>query len=102
MKYNQGDYVRIKTPRELTGLKIQNGSAIDKWKNKICTVEDVCYTPLGQRYKLALVEPAMPESENVCCGYRFGEYMWEEFELALAKPMTVREDAYEQLLGGVL
>lgn len=104
-QYHEGDRVRIKSITEIRMTesrthKVQNGSAIDFWQNRLCTITHVVPTIGGFRYKLSLCG----EEDSVCNGVHIYEYLWEEWELELNDeiPGDVSEDIYAQLIGGGL
>ena len=100
MSYRVGDYVRIRAPHELRGHRIQGGSAIEKWQNRTCMIEEVRPSISGKKYKLSLLEILSPDDIS-CNGIRFSEYRWEEFELDLIEMNDIQESTYEELIGGV-
>ena len=99
-KFKIGDCVRIKTPKELKGRKVQYGSAIDKWQNEICIVRDVRPSIVGVKYMIDFCAPRKCEEDRFACRVRIDEFWWEEYELALVEEKTVDADAFSQLIGG--
>ena len=104
MSYNVGDQVRIKSPEELKGIKVQGGSAIDKWQNEICKIIEIRQKINGRRYKISFLEKHKDRGYEFAAGVPINQYMWEEYELELidtfATTANIEEKAYEALLGG--
>ena len=106
MSYAVGDLVRIKTANELKvkGIKVQGGSAIDKWQNKICEITEVRKNIVGRRYKIIFSEKPVNRQDEFAARVHISQYMWEEYELELldtsVAAASIEEKAYEALLGG--
>ena len=107
MSYAVGDLVRIKAANELKlkGIKVQGGSAIDKWQNKICEITEIRKNILGRRYIISFLEKPVNKQDEFAAGVHISKYMWEEYELELLDTYvgaaSIEEKAYEALLGGV-
>ncbi len=105
MSYAIGDHVRIKAANELKGVKVQGGSAIDKWQNKICEITEVRKNIVGRRYKISFLAKPESRQDEFAAGVHISQYMWEEYELELldmsVATASIEEKAYEALLGGI-
>ena len=104
MSYAVGDHARIRAANELKGVKVQSGSAIDKWQNKICEITEVRKNIVGRRYKISFLVKPERRQDEFAAGVHISRYRWEEYELELLDTFivvaSIEEKAYEALIGG--